>query len=186
MRPTIDLTGRTFGKLTVLSFSHRRGKSFWNCRCECGTEKVVGYGSLVDGSALSCGCLRRENIQKINQARKCDGHTNHPLYRTWASLKRAGLLCPEWEDFHLFSKQAPPKPSPDHIFGRSDPSASFSLQNALWLSHKEWSDRQPVKRYRFRGSSHTLSEVSLLTGISRSRLYHALKRGLSLDQAVSG
>ena len=39
---TFDLTGRRFGKLTVISFDrYEAGSSWWLCRCDCGGEKVV-------------------------------------------------------------------------------------------------------------------------------------------------
>jgi len=56
-KPRIDLTGRVFGKLTVLKFSHRKGPSYyWLCRCECGKEKAVNSGSLKSGGSTTCGC----------------------------------------------------------------------------------------------------------------------------------
>lgn len=49
-----DLTGKRFGKWTVVRFS-RRAKSnyFWICRCDCGTEKEVGSPG---NPSMSCGC----------------------------------------------------------------------------------------------------------------------------------
>ena len=53
----IDLTGRTFERLTVLSYA---GKASWNCRCECGSVKVVRGADLKNGMIRSCGCLGKE------------------------------------------------------------------------------------------------------------------------------
>jgi hypothetical protein len=41
-----DLTGQKFGFLTVESFSHSDGHSYWNCVCRCG-KKVVRLGSDI-------------------------------------------------------------------------------------------------------------------------------------------
>lgn len=58
-----DLSGRKFGKLIVLYFSHRKGSNYyWNCRCECGNEKPVIAGKLRSGETKSCGCLKRNNL----------------------------------------------------------------------------------------------------------------------------
>lgn len=56
------LSGRVFGRLTVLGLAgkDKRGSSLWRCRCECGNEKVVPRGRLRDGWVKSCGCLLRE------------------------------------------------------------------------------------------------------------------------------
>ena len=53
-----DLTGKVYGKWTVISYSHNSGtkkkQPFWNCICECGLNKIVGSNSLRNGST-SCG-----------------------------------------------------------------------------------------------------------------------------------
>ena len=65
-----DLTGQTFGKLTVLKDSGERKESFiiWECLCSCGTKCKVSSQLLLRGSTKSCGCLRKEvssnNIKK--------------------------------------------------------------------------------------------------------------------------
>src|SRR6266567_2415910 len=56
-----DLTGKVFGRLTVL----RRGptkntKIFWVCKCLCGNEHIVSGFHLVQKKTTSCGCYRVE------------------------------------------------------------------------------------------------------------------------------
>lgn len=61
--PMEDLTGRVFGKLTVLEQAERReGISYWRCRCECGNETVVRYAYLISGHTKSCGCMQKQMI----------------------------------------------------------------------------------------------------------------------------
>jgi hypothetical protein len=62
MSRTKDLTNQTFGRWTVL---HRvdnapDGTAQWQCRCSCGTERVVKAKRLLGGSSESCGCLRND------------------------------------------------------------------------------------------------------------------------------
>lgn len=65
MGARIDLTGKVFGRLTVLApGSKKNGKLYWKCRCECGTEKEIYGYSLRSGETQSCGCLGKENRQK--------------------------------------------------------------------------------------------------------------------------
>lgn len=62
-RPLIDLTGRRFGRLTVLQRGPSAGrKARWMVRCECGTAKLVSGSSLCSGGTVSCGCARRERM----------------------------------------------------------------------------------------------------------------------------
>ena len=64
--PMEDLTGKVFGKLTVLELAEwKNGTSYWHCRCECGNETKVRYAYLISGHTKSCGCLQN-SIIKIN------------------------------------------------------------------------------------------------------------------------
>jgi hypothetical protein len=57
MGKLIDITGKAFGKWTVLERAPSRGcVTFWKCRCECGTERAVEASSLRDGQSTNCGC----------------------------------------------------------------------------------------------------------------------------------
>lgn len=53
-----DLTGRRFGKLTVLGLDrvNKTGVTYWKCRCDCGNECIVSRQSLQKRKYLSCGC----------------------------------------------------------------------------------------------------------------------------------
>ena len=58
-----DLTGKKFGRLTVLKFSgHSNGskKRMWLCQCDCGNQKTVIAERIVSGNTSSCGCARKE------------------------------------------------------------------------------------------------------------------------------
>lgn len=61
LRPkATNLIGRSFGRLTVVSFGgYRDHRLFWKCKCSCGGEKLVRSDALMRGSVTSCGCLPR-------------------------------------------------------------------------------------------------------------------------------
>lgn len=58
----IDLTGQRFGRLTVVGRAEndQHGRARWNCKCDCGTPKIVAGCQLRGGYAQSCGCLQKE------------------------------------------------------------------------------------------------------------------------------
>lgn len=59
----VDLTGRIFGKWTVLKrASAMRGskKHRWLCKCECGKEKIVLGGTLLSGTSHGCLSCRAQ------------------------------------------------------------------------------------------------------------------------------
>lgn len=50
-----DLTGKIFGKWSVINFSHaEKGNSFWNCKCKCGDNYVVHSSQLIHGRSTQC------------------------------------------------------------------------------------------------------------------------------------
>lgn len=67
MNPAYDITGKTFGRLTAVSFVRSTSKGrFWLCRCSCGGEKTARSDSLASGNTSSCGCIWRETIAETN------------------------------------------------------------------------------------------------------------------------
>lgn len=56
-----DYTGSVFGRLTVLAMVKRANSknSYCLCKCECGNEKEIRLDALKNGSAKSCGCLKK-------------------------------------------------------------------------------------------------------------------------------
>lgn len=55
MSRVLDLTGRVFGRLTVLRRAgSQKAHATWWCRCECGVECVRGSSAIQ--RAASCGC----------------------------------------------------------------------------------------------------------------------------------
>lgn len=57
----IDLTGKKFGKLTVVDYagSNKDRLSIWNCLCDCGNTKIANGHRLRNGELTSCGCLKK-------------------------------------------------------------------------------------------------------------------------------
>jgi hypothetical protein len=71
----IDLTGQKFGQLTVFSYNKtEKSFTFWNCKCDCGTEYIVRGYSLKTGYTTrcrSCACIgihltQREGTKDIS------------------------------------------------------------------------------------------------------------------------
>jgi hypothetical protein len=55
-----DLTGKTFGKLTVIERDPlKTQRPRWRCKCKCGANRTVAGHFLVSGGVRSCGCLLR-------------------------------------------------------------------------------------------------------------------------------
>lgn len=67
-----DLTGRKFGRLTVLergANDNSRGTKWW-CKCECGNKVLVSKHSLMWGLTKSCGCYQKEKSRENGKQNK--------------------------------------------------------------------------------------------------------------------
>lgn len=88
-----DLTGRRFGKLTVLEYSTEEKK--WKCICDCGNEVSKSTGHLNAG-AVSCGCLKKRDLTgkrfgKLTVQGKSDSRKQRNLL--WLCRCDCGNLC---------------------------------------------------------------------------------------------
>lgn len=62
----IDLKGKQFGQLTVLSKSEQgKTQCYWVCKCSCGTIKHIASGALRYGKVVSCGCKKVKVLQHL-------------------------------------------------------------------------------------------------------------------------
>ena len=87
-RQFIDLTGRTFGRLTVVSFAGVRGPHkllLWRVQCSCGSpEKSVWGNALRNGTTRSCGCFNRERAAQRGERLIVDGEEKY--IKEWARI----------------------------------------------------------------------------------------------------
>lgn len=92
MRPAIDMTGRVFGRLTVVGriAGLRYDQARWACRCECGAEVILPGGWLRAGRNRSCGCYRRDRAGQLY--RKHGLSKSAPYKMFYDARKRAVAL----------------------------------------------------------------------------------------------
>lgn len=128
MGKRIDLTGKVFGRLTVLKREpkpegSRDRHSRWLCKCSCGEVIVTTSDNLLSGGTKSCGCIKKEtsikNIMEYNNSEhesknKTHGMTKTRLYDVYGHMRRRcynkndkkyplyggrGIeICEEWRD----------------------------------------------------------------------------------------
>ena len=90
-RRGIDLTGRKYGRWTVISREiDSHGKTQWKCLCDCGVYGLVSSYSLgKPGRSQSCGCLGRKKKSKfVNTTLYPPSHglSKDPFYQIKTSL----------------------------------------------------------------------------------------------------
>lgn len=102
MLRALDLIGKRFGKLVVLSLAESRNhKSRCLCKCDCGNIKEVGSANLVRLSTRSCGCLLSEVLAIRNKTMLPGGYADKDeafVNIVLSDYKRtAQARCFEWE-----------------------------------------------------------------------------------------
>ncbi len=90
--PSSEITGRRFGRWTVVGPWVRtaRGERKYLCRCDCGTERYVLERSLKSGGSQSCGCMREERAREA-VAYELTGQTFGDLTVIGRSTKRTKM-----------------------------------------------------------------------------------------------
>lgn len=149
----IDLSGRQFGRLLVVSRDKEsyRGKTRWLCKCDCGNEKVIVGQSLLQGSSKTCGCyLKDVNNRKHGHALKTG---NSPTYSSWQAMRgrcrdpnnkdfrnyggRGIGICERWMEFKNFLEDMGEKPAAGYVLSRKDHDKGYEPGNAVWQTPSE-------------------------------------------------
>jgi len=95
MPPRLELTGKKFGRWTVLgeaesvAMPSRTTARKWSCICDCGTIREVFQSGLSSGASTSCGCFRVEQLPSNRESAKglrigCDRDDNR--YNVWSMM----------------------------------------------------------------------------------------------------
>ena len=72
----VNLLGKRFGRLLVIEEEPIKvgdHKAFWKCQCDCGNIVLHSTSILTSGNTKSCGCLRNDNLKKLNDNNAKDG-----------------------------------------------------------------------------------------------------------------
>lgn len=206
---TIDLTGKTFGQLTVLERGPSTGKktnAWWTCQCSCGSVVTVDGNKLRNGRAKSCGCKRGEHI---SAAKLAHGDSKRKkvasLYKKWASMKkrcfnpheqnyeryggRGITVCKEWaESYEAFKTWALSAGYREGMsIDRIDPNGPYCPENCRWVPIAEQASNTRKNIYAtMNGETKTVKEWSRHFGVKYETLRYRLRKGMSLEEAVKG
>lgn len=202
-----DITGQTFGRLTVLYYVGRRPGvrgSFWLCRCLCGRHSVALTAALRRGNTKSCGCLSAETARARASVRnRRHGMRSSPEYAAWrAMLERChnpaaqayynygarGIgVCDRWRSsFTAFYADVGPRPSAEHSLDRIDNEGGYAPGNCRWAtSQQQATNKRNNVHVEHDGRRLTVPEWSRLVGLRADCIRDRLQRGWAVADALS-
>ena len=167
-RCLIDIVGKRFGMLTVLSLmpEDKSKKRKWLCQCDCGEQAVVNGSDLKSGRQMSCGCLKSKGELLIKQYL-----TKHKIsyqsQKSFDGLKGVGggklsydFYLPDYE--LLIEFQGAQHYSPYKVFGGE---SKFARQKEHDKRKREYADKHHYELMEIK-----YSQLSKIDSILSSRL----------------
>lgn len=203
--PPFDLIGQKYNRLTVSARAPRKGRHhYWHCVCECGREVVVKQSHLRDGRTKSCGCFAKERVSATmrTHGETCGG-TIATEYQIWHKMKdrclnsdnpaypnygaRGIKICDRWlATVENFIADMGRRPSPRHSLDRKDNDGNYCPSNCRWATRTEQSrNRRSTRKIEFGGEVLCASEVAERIGMKARVLNARLRKGWSLERALS-
>ena len=53
--------------ISISDFTNKKGDTYYNCECQCGTVRDVISRHLRNGKSKSCGCFVKETMAKLKR-----------------------------------------------------------------------------------------------------------------------
>lgn len=190
-----DLTGQRFGKLTVVkqvgTVSEKDRHALWLCKCDCGnTTTSVGY-RLQRGDKKSCGCINHHlsSTRLYNiWARMKDrcGNKNHKHYCYYGG--NGVCVCEEWKNsFDAFYEWAIANGYEENLtLDRIDSNGIYEPSNCRWATrHEQMLNTSRNRRITYNGETLTVCEWAERIGVNQNTLLYRLRRGWSVERALT-
>lgn len=199
-----DLTGRRFGRLTVIEETDVRkgGSVVWLCECECGTRKGISAHCLKSGRVLSCGCYNKEKELRHGMSHTRLHHAwqsmidrcVNPSNKEYANYGGRGIkVCDEWLTFENFAEWAYANGFVEDIkrgdctLDRIDNNGNYEPSNCRWVDMKvQGRNRRNNVVIECNGESHCLSEWAEILGEPYAKLTSRWRRGWSAYEILYG
>lgn len=196
----IDITGKKYNKLTVLSFYDiKDNKSRWLCQCECGNKKILFGKDIKNGNTKSCGCLlhqkkyNKETEKKIKRLQhiyaqmkqRCYKENNH-IYKYYGG--RGIIIFKEWlensQNFYNWALQN--GYNNDLTIERINVNGNYEPSNCKWITKiQQGYNKTNSKLYTISNETKCLSEWCKIYNINYFLVRRRLILGWDIEDALT-
>ncbi len=201
MATFIDLSGQRFRKLLAVKLIRNNGKPRWECRCDCGKNRLVRGSMLREGRTKSCGCLVGEVRRPRAIPGAMIGGKVSPEYIIWAGMKarcsnpkhdrygsyggRGIKVCARWMKFENFLADMGQRPNGRYSIERKNTDGDYEPSNCIWLPLSKQARNTTVnRRITFNGETLCIAEWAERLGLSQSTLTERLEKW-TLERALT-
>jgi len=203
-RKAIDLTGKVFGRLTILCRVNNTLPIEWICQCSCGSTPRRVRGSNLkrkDAPTRSCGCFCKERLSEVKFIHG-QAINETSLYRTWKDMKcrclypstehyenyggRGITVCGEWSNSFLsFRDWSMVNGWKDGLqLDRIDNNGNYCPKNCRWVTPRQncWNKTNSLI-VEYNGDKLCLAETVEKYGILKTlRFYQKVYRRIHRDK----
>lgn len=194
--------GSIYGKLTVIGDAPSRNwKTYWLCRCSCGSIKEIRSNGLRSGNTKSCGCLSEEIRHKrrfiitetdkrlarirTNMISRC---YNKKVFSYRYYGAKGITVCKSWrKSFIAFKKWALSNGYSNELtLDRIRGNKSYTPSNCRWATRREQSiNKKSCVTVRYKGKKYKLPHLADMAGIDSNHLYiRIFTLGWSVEEAA--
>lgn len=193
------IIGKRFGRLVVTGVRRgTHGRFVIVCACDCGTESVTRSARLWNGTARSCGCLRRELNTTHGQTPKGNisktysiwnamiGRCTRPNDAGHANYGGRGItLDPKWSTFEGFYADMGEKP-PGLSLDRIDSDGNYNKGNCRWADRATQNSNKRNNHYLTLGdTTMTITAWARKLGTNNGTLLARIKRGWPIESVLT-
>lgn len=198
MGTTLDMSGKTFGSLTVLAYNGYNSKhlAVWKCLCSCGNIVDVVGRYLRNGDTKSCGCLKSKSMRAVATTHGMRSHAaygsfraakercSNPQHKAYAAYGGRGIEF-RFDGFEQFWALLGDTWFPKATIERIDVNGHYEPGNVRWVIASEQArNTRANHRISFGGRTALLVDWAKDLGICESTLLWRL-RNWPLDRALT-